>query len=140
LTTTFTSSSFFLNHVDEKKECEIETSNIPLPEPKENENVEMAIDNPSVEAEKQMYLGVEIPTNFSYPKESQATLRRFLHLYNASTKSMTSALYERWMLDIANIRAQQFGKQVRYTYIVSLNREPFPADRIRSILQSYFRK
>jgi hypothetical protein len=66
----------------------------------------MEINNPSVEAEKQMYWGVEIPKNFSYHKEGQATSRRFLHLYDASTNSTTSALYEQWMLNISNIRAQ----------------------------------
>jgi hypothetical protein len=114
----------------------METSKIPLPKPKENENVQMEIDDPLAEAEKQMYLGIEIPENFSYHKEGEATSRRFLHLYNASTKSTTSALYEKWLRDFTNIRVQQFAKQVRYTRIVSLDREPFPADRNQLILQS----
>jgi hypothetical protein len=72
-----------------------------------------------------------IPDRFSYHKEGEATSKAFLFLYDASARSITLALYKSWMRNISNIKAQQFNKQVRYTHIVSLNREPFPADRIR---------
>jgi hypothetical protein len=55
--------------------------NILLPELKEKENVLMEIDDPSAEAEKEMYLRLPIPEKFIYHKEGEATLRRFLHLY-----------------------------------------------------------
>jgi hypothetical protein len=58
-----------------------------------------------------MYQRLPIPEKYSYHKEGEATSRRFLHLYNASAESTTSALYKRRMRNISNIRDQQFSKQ-----------------------------
>jgi hypothetical protein len=113
----------------------METNIIQIPEKKkigrmEEENVAMDSNDPSAEAEKEIER-LPIPDKFSYHKEGEATSKTFLHLHVASTRSTTSTLYKSWMRNISNIKAQQFNKQVRYTCIVSLNREPFPADRIR---------
>jgi hypothetical protein len=89
----------------------MEMNYVPLQEPKEEENVLMDIDVQPAEAEEEMYQRLPIPKKFSFPKEGEATLKRFLHLYNASTESMTSALYKKCMRNISNIRAQQFSKQ-----------------------------
>jgi hypothetical protein len=112
----------------------METNIVPIPDKRkikimEKENVAMDIDN-EAEAEKEIERQ-PIPDRFSYHKEGEATLETFLHLYDASTRSTTSALYKSWMENISNIKTQQLDKQVRYTRIVSLNREPFPVDRIQ---------
>jgi hypothetical protein len=114
----------------------METNIVPIPDKRkiqrmEKENVAMDID---IEAEAEAEKEIErqpIPDKFSYHKEGEATSETFLHLYDASTRSTTSTLYKSWMRNISNIKTQQLNKQVRYTPIVSLNREPFPADRIR---------
>jgi hypothetical protein len=111
----------------------METNIVPIPDKRkikgmEQEDVAMYNEN-EAEAEKEIERQ-PIPDRFSYHKEGEATLDTFLHLYDASARSTMSALYKSWMENISNIATQQLDKQVRYTRIVSLNREPFPANRI----------
>jgi hypothetical protein len=87
----------------------MEINYIPLQEPKEN--VLMDIDVQPAEAEEEMYQRLQIPEKFSFHKEGEATSKRFLHLYDASAESTTSASYKNCMRNISNIRAQQFSKQ-----------------------------
>jgi glutaredoxin-related protein len=47
-----------------------------------------------VEAKEEMYQRLPIPEKFSFHKEGEAMLKRFLHLYDASAESTTSALYK----------------------------------------------
>jgi hypothetical protein len=87
----------------------MEINYIPLQEPKEKENASMDIDVQPAEAKEEMYQRLPISEKFSFHKEGEATSKRFLHLYDASAESMTSALYKKWMRNISNIRAQQFS-------------------------------
>jgi hypothetical protein len=78
----------------------METNIVPIPDKRkikimEKENVAMDIDN-EAEAKKEIERQ-PIPDRFSYHKEGEATLETFLHLYDASTRSTTSALYKSWM-------------------------------------------
>jgi hypothetical protein len=112
----------------------METNIVPIPDKRkiqrmEKEDVAMDIGN-EAEAEKEIKRQ-PIPDRFSYHKEGEATSETFVYLYDASVRSTTSTLYKSSMENISNITTQQLDKQVRYTRIVSLNREPFPADRIR---------
>jgi hypothetical protein len=95
----------------------------------EKEDVAMDIGG-RAEAEKEIEQE-PIPDRFSYHKEGEARSETFLYLYDASARSTTLALNKSWMENISNITTQQLNKQVRYTHIVSLNREPFPANQIR---------
>jgi hypothetical protein len=81
-----------------------------LQEPKEEEIFMMDIEVQPAEAEEENQ-PLPILDKFSFHKEGEATSKRFLHLYDASAESMTSALYKKWMRNISNIRAQQFSKQ-----------------------------
>jgi hypothetical protein len=83
----------------------METNIIPIPDKRkikrmEKEGVAMDIED-GAEAKKEIERQ-PIPDRFSYDKEGEATSETFLHLYDASTRSTTSALYKSWMENISN--------------------------------------